>query len=38
MGSVAQKFRGSSREVFRAEHAKMNNTPIRSGQEPDEYL
>ena len=28
----------SSREAIRAEHAKMNNTLMRKGQDPDEYF
>ena len=36
--ALPEKFKGSSREAIRAEHAKMNNTPMRSGHDPDEYL
>ena len=35
---LREKFKGSSREAIRAERAKMNNTPMRSGQDPDDYL
>ena len=36
--ALREKFRGSSRKAIRAEHVKMNNTLMRSGQDPDEYL
>ena len=36
--ALREKFRGSSRDAIRAEHAQMNNTPTRSGLDPDEYL
>ena len=37
-GALREKFKGSSREAIRAEHSKMNNTRMRSEQDPDEYL
>ena len=36
--ALREKFKGSSREVIRAGHSKMNNTRMRSDQDPDEYL
>ena len=36
--ALREKFKGSSREAIRAEHSKMNNTRMRSDQDPDEYL
>ena len=33
---LRETFKGSSREAIRAEHDKMNNTPLRSGQDPAE--
>ena len=35
---LREKFKGKSREAISAEHAKMKNTQLRSGQDPDEYL
>ena len=36
--ALREKFKGSPREAIRAEHTKMNNTPMRSGQDRDGYL
>ena len=36
--ALREKFKGSSREAIRAEHLKMNDTRMRSDQDPDEYL
>ena len=36
--ALREKFKGSSREAICAEHAKMNNMSMRSGQDLDEYL
>ena len=38
MGIVVRNFKGTSREAIGAEHAKLTNMPMRSGQDPDEYL
>ena len=35
--TLRETFKGISHEAVRAEHAKINNTRICSGQEPDEY-
>ena len=36
--ALREKFKGSSREVIRTEHSKVNNTRMRSDQDPDEYI
>ena len=36
--ALREKFKGTLREAIRAEHAKMNNAPMRSGQDPFEHL
>ena len=36
--ALREKFKGSSREAIRTEHSKMNDTRMRSDQDPDEYL
>ena len=36
--ALRENFKGSSREVICAEHAKINNTPMRLGQDLDEYF
>ena len=36
--ALRETIKGSWRDAIHAEHAKMNNTPMRSGQDPDEHL